>query len=1191
MAKLRKALVAGVGMITILSMSMLMVPLQVGAAAQAGDLIKMDGLSSVYYLAGDGKRYVFPNEATYFSWYSDFSKVVTISQSELESYPLGKNVTVRPGTKLVKITTNPKVYAVTTNGTLIAVPDEATAKTLWGDNWAKRVIDVPDAFFTNYTIGSGTVSATAYPAGSLVKFGSEADVYYINADGTASKVATEAAFVANGFKWSDVVTATIAKPTTGADISGALGVITDTSSGAGGSANAGSGLTVALSGATAPSATIITNTTATTGNGQAQVAFTTVNFTASSDGDVKVTNLKFKRTGISSDTDLDALYLYDGATRLTDDASISSNYVTFDNASGLFTIAKGTTKSITLKGDMNYAASSGKTIGFGVNAASDVKTDGAVVSGSFPVNGNLMSVANATDLGRVTLSGYSNQPTAANTAINPADNQELFRFVLTSYNQELNVERLKLTAVGSIQTADLQNLKLYISGTQVGSAIQLTNTANGNIADFDLSGSPLVIPKGGAKTVSLRGDIKNGSTRTFYFSFQNQQDLTVKDNSYNVYVEPYAAGSWSAIKPDGNYQVSTGTLSVARSTDAPTQDVAVDATNQVLGAWDFTAAGEDIKVQNLDIYANVSTYGGILNGKVYVNDVQVGTTKNLTQTTNVNFTFGSTFIVKAGETAKVKVLGDVKTTTSTSFAGGETVQISIVAGSGNAQAVSSLTSLSIPSATTVGTASALNITAAGMTVSKYVGYGNQTVVAGTNNARLASFVVKAGAAEGVTVSSITVALSSAEYASITNLYLKDLLTGKQIGSTVVSPTASNVITAGFDLGASEGKVIDLYANVKANANVGDWIASVTADGSGRSTSASVTSNTGALQTITIGTGTLSATGGSQPDAAILLAGSADNYVAQFTFNSQNEAFTIDKLRLKVANNFATSTAAVTIKYKDKNGVEQTVANSFAESATTYSNADFNNLTLYVPKGEDATLNVYLTLTSIAAGATSGANSAIYLDGGTSYFNATGEAGTNKTKIGSTGDADLYGNTYYVRKSKPTFARQTVSGAPSSSNALYRFTVVADAAGNIEIKQLGFTVVTSGCLVNDLYLYDPNTSTQLTTTTVDPTTEGSSVRLLVGAATGATADNVLSIGTTAKTYEVRGTVSSFSSTSGDSITVQFAQDTEATTNGTSATQNSAYYNVWSDRSTAAHTTATADWTNGYLLKNMTESQSF
>jgi hypothetical protein len=170
MTKLRKTFIVSVMSVTVFSMSMIAVPLQVGAAASAGDLIKMDGLSSVYYLGADGKRYVFPNESTYFSWYADFSGVVTIPQSELESYPLGANVTMRPGTKLVKITTDPKVYAVEPNGTLKWVPDETTASTLWGANWAQRVVDVADAFFTNYTIDSGQVSAAAYPVGSLVKF-------------------------------------------------------------------------------------------------------------------------------------------------------------------------------------------------------------------------------------------------------------------------------------------------------------------------------------------------------------------------------------------------------------------------------------------------------------------------------------------------------------------------------------------------------------------------------------------------------------------------------------------------------------------------------------------------------------------------------------------------------------------------------------------------------------------------------------------------------------------------------------------------------------------------------------------------------------------------------------------------------------------------------------------------------------
>ena len=141
MERFKKIFAAGVIFVTVLSMSVVVAP-QAGAVASAGDLIKMAGLSSVYYLAADGKRYVFPNESTYFSWYGDFSGVVTIPQAELESYPLGKNVTVRPGTKLVKITTNPKVYAVTTGGTLVAVPDEATAATLYGANWNKRIITI-----------------------------------------------------------------------------------------------------------------------------------------------------------------------------------------------------------------------------------------------------------------------------------------------------------------------------------------------------------------------------------------------------------------------------------------------------------------------------------------------------------------------------------------------------------------------------------------------------------------------------------------------------------------------------------------------------------------------------------------------------------------------------------------------------------------------------------------------------------------------------------------------------------------------------------------------------------------------------------------------------------------------------------------------------------------------------------------
>ncbi|MDD5437631.1 MAG: hypothetical protein PHC70_00595 [Patescibacteria group bacterium] len=123
-------------------------------SVQPNTLIKGSG-AAVYYYATNGKRLVFPTEKTYASWYgNDYSKVVKISDSDLSSIPLGGNVTYRPGSKLVKITTDPKVYAVSKGGYLRWVKDEAMAVTLYGSDWSKKVDDVPDAFFTNYQYGT-----------------------------------------------------------------------------------------------------------------------------------------------------------------------------------------------------------------------------------------------------------------------------------------------------------------------------------------------------------------------------------------------------------------------------------------------------------------------------------------------------------------------------------------------------------------------------------------------------------------------------------------------------------------------------------------------------------------------------------------------------------------------------------------------------------------------------------------------------------------------------------------------------------------------------------------------------------------------------------------------------------------------------------------------------------------------------
>jgi len=123
-------------------------------ACVSGSLIKSASLSAVYYCGKDGKRYVFVNDKAYFSWYPDFSTVQIVSNDTLASITIGGNITYRPGSRMIKIQSDPKVYAIARGGTLRWVATEAIAARLYGANWNQKIDDVSDAFFVNYVLGS-----------------------------------------------------------------------------------------------------------------------------------------------------------------------------------------------------------------------------------------------------------------------------------------------------------------------------------------------------------------------------------------------------------------------------------------------------------------------------------------------------------------------------------------------------------------------------------------------------------------------------------------------------------------------------------------------------------------------------------------------------------------------------------------------------------------------------------------------------------------------------------------------------------------------------------------------------------------------------------------------------------------------------------------------------------------------------
>jgi len=118
--------------------------------------------SSVYYYGPDCKRHAFPNSRIYFTWFKDFSNIKLVTPSELAAIPLGKNVTYRPGIRLVKFPSVPKVYTVSRGGILRWIASESVAAKLYGTDWNTKVHDLSEAFFSDYKFGDDIISVGQY---------------------------------------------------------------------------------------------------------------------------------------------------------------------------------------------------------------------------------------------------------------------------------------------------------------------------------------------------------------------------------------------------------------------------------------------------------------------------------------------------------------------------------------------------------------------------------------------------------------------------------------------------------------------------------------------------------------------------------------------------------------------------------------------------------------------------------------------------------------------------------------------------------------------------------------------------------------------------------------------------------------------------------------------------------------------
>lgn len=1113
----KKVLSTFVSLVTILwsvGAGALAFPVSVNAATlNSGDLIKASG-PSVYFYANDGKRYVFPNEKTYFSWFSDFSSVKTITDSELAAIPLGKNVTLRPGTKLAKITTDPKTYAVTKCGTLHWIESESVAKALYGDAWATRVVDVPDSFFENYSVGS-SVSTNVHPDGQLVTYAGDS-ARYVVMNGQKRKIADDAAFNANHWNAINSVVTTISYAA-GADVTGLeadnfWNVACTT-----GAPVTGGSVTVALGSDTPAGATVPKNAMS--------VPMVKVVLTAGN-ADALVTGLRFHRVGVGSTTDFANVYLYDqNGVRLTTGRSVNAttNNVEFNSLN--LTIPAGSMKSYYVYADFNSPSATGGNHAFELlDAASVVLSGTGTVSGSFPVRGNVFVVGTAS-AGRLDV---AKGPQPANPNIGAKD-VEISTFKLTANTNDIRVNRVTLYQGGTMDNADLTNFALYQGTTKVATAAAVD--AKGHITlNFD---TPYLITNGSTRVFSLHADVAGRAGRTIKTYVEYATDINAIDTVYNSGAAIDIATNGTFDGTSTNYiEVTTqgGQLTVAFNGPAAAT-IAKGRLAVPLYKFSLTSPDNDLEIRNLRMQISAIS-GQLYNGttaffrNIKVVDNKTGNTlvgpKEIStsgSTATQDLVFNETFVIKAGESKDLSLVADLANSTDALFIDQQYRGVFKAFTSGDIKVVNTGENLDItkvvPNADTNG--NAMTVKSSSLTVALASVPTSGTVVKKAANKPVVGIALTAGAQSDITVTNLTLKCQANLTAStwsaadcdqrVTSLAVFDGET--QVGlakapDTTLGTAAITNMNLKVAKGTTKNLVVKATFASAASTTHDDYIAVGLSDGTTSVTAQDEDANTISSPTISqllydtdageqmgttpavkqkvINSGTITVAADAHPATSIVIGkSSSDTWVpfARYKASATYEDMVIDRVRVQ------------NVGGGDNANFEQV---AIASAGTVKGAADFdagatgavdvalvgNEIT--VPKDGYVTFEIWGKLADVQASSThAGATTGITRTGHQPYLGIinniqTGEwdsAYSSKLNIRTTGGASgervyfasgaLNGNAQVIRASKPVVTRLPLTNTVFSAGQpmeLYRVQVGANAGGNVAVKQMMFNITKS-----------------------------------------------------------------------------------------------------------------------------------
>ncbi len=856
-----------------------------------------------------------------------------------------------------------------------------------------------------------------------------------------------------------------------------------------------------------------------------------------------VTGVALKRIGVSADTTLNNVYLFEGATRLTDGASVSSgSVVNFSNASGLFTV--NGTKTISVKATM--AGTSGETVGLQLTSFTVANGTPATVA----ISGNLHTMATAT------LAGFSFAAATGSGTTDPGKDILLWQSVVTVSTRDVNFSRLAMRQIGSIQSADINNFRLLVDGVQIAQSQSLDS--NGYVTfTFDK------VMKTGSRTVKVLGDVIGGSGRTVQMSLRGIYDVTANDSQYNAAITSAATGGFPVSPATSPFSISAGTMTVVKTSDSQSANITKGATDQSLAKYTFTAYGESIKVENL--YVGVITTGGtatdvtLRNVRVLANGSQVGSTTNVpaaaTYATGAGTSFTTNFMVVPGTPATVEIRGDVVDTTD---AGGDTtddiaagtvtaIQALLVGGASANNAIPqvSLGTLDVPSQTNV-TGNALTIATGSISTAQQSGYAAQTIVVPQTAYKLGAFNLTGNSTEAVNINTLTVDFTPSvgatfSAADLTDVYLKygaGLANQSSVKGTVSATAGANTWSVNFQLGKNETVPVEIYATIGSTITATH---SITADfeATGVTADSGTTVYSGAAgadavvtgQVITANTGSLTVSVDATAPNATLVDDSGVVTTAAFKFESANDAYTVTDITVTLGN--ATPVQTVTLKAADGSDIAGTGVKTVSKPGAT--TLTFSGLSLAVPSNVAKVVNVELTMGTIGVGGGSTGQSIL-----TTLTSATARSSGGTSAAVTESPSNPAGNAMYAYKAIPTI---TLLSLPTSAltagganQTLAKFSVSSGGTGTIGWGKLLFTVTKN--------LGGTDTVTNATLWNADSNTEITGNDVISGLGDGANG-SITFVPTVeeqisgARTYELKADIGG-TAASGETVTTNITQ---------------------------------------------------